>query len=158
MLRKRILSKIKARIRKTTHKYGIEIPTSVKHSLEVDRKNWNTFWKDALAKEMTKVGVAFEVLDEDVGAPIGWKKVTGHLIWDVKMDFPRKGCWVPDGHKTPDPIGLTYAGVVSRESVYIAFTYTCLEWPRRSFCRQQHQKCIPTGAKLLEGLHHTMWS
>jgi hypothetical protein len=127
-LRKRdvILSKVKARIRKTTHKYGIELPTSVKHSLEIDSKNGNTHWKDALAKEMTEVGVAFEVLDDGVKAPIGWSKVTGHLVWDVKMDFTRKARWVLDGHKTPDPVGSTYAGVVSRESVRIAFTYAAL--------------------------------
>jgi hypothetical protein len=127
-LRKRdiILSKIKARIRKTTHKYGIELPTSEPHSQEIDKKNGNTFWKDALAKEMTEVGVAFEVLDEGVPAPKGTSEVTGHLVWDVKMDFTRKARWVLDGHKTPDPIGSTYAGVVSRESVRIAFTYAAL--------------------------------
>ena len=31
-----------------------------------------------------------------------------------------------DGHKTPDPVGSKYAGVVSRESVRIAFTYAAL--------------------------------
>jgi hypothetical protein len=31
--------------------------------------------------------------------------VTGHLIWDVKMDFTRKARWVLDGNKTPNPIG-----------------------------------------------------
>ena len=30
------------------------------------------------------------------------------------------------GHKTRDPIGSTYAGVVSRDSVQIAFTYAAL--------------------------------
>ena len=30
------------------------------------------------------------------------------------------------GHKTPDPVGSKYAGVVSRESVQIAFTYAAL--------------------------------
>jgi hypothetical protein len=127
-LRKRdiILSKINARIRKTTHKYGIEIPTSVDNAMEIDRSNNNTFWKDALAKEMTEVGVAFEVLEEDMKAPIGWRKVTGHLVWDVKMDFTRKARWVLDGHRTPNPIGSTYAGVVSRESIRIAFTYAAL--------------------------------
>eukprot|EP00957_Ditylum_brightwellii_P067699 5138671-Ditylum_brightwellii.AAC.1 len=39
------------------------------------------------------------------------------------MDFMRKVRWVLDGHKTPDPVGSMYAGVVSRESVRIAFTY-----------------------------------
>jgi hypothetical protein len=127
-LRKRdiILSKVKARIRKTTHKYGIEIPTSVTHAMEIDDKNKNTFWRDALAKEMTEVGIAFEVLEDGQLAPIGWKKVTGHLVWDVKMDFTRKARWVLDGHKTPNPVGSTYAGVVSRESVRIAFTYAAL--------------------------------
>ena len=127
-LRKRdvILSKICARIRKTTHKYGIEIPTSVAHALEIDKANSNTFWKDALAKEMTEVGVAFEVLEENMKAPSGWSKVTGHLVWDVKMDFTRKARWVLDGHKTPNPIGSTYAGVVSRDSIQIAFTYAAL--------------------------------
>ncbi len=127
-LRKRdiILSKIHARIRKTTHKYGIEIPTSVENANEIDRRNSNTLWKDALAKEMTEVGVAFEVLEEEMKAPIGWSKVTGHLVWDVKMDFTRKARWVLDGHKTPNPIGSTYAGVVSRDSIRIAFTYAAL--------------------------------
>ena len=76
--------------------------------------------------EMYNVGVAFEILEEGQKAPIGWSKVTGHLVWDLKMDFTRKARWVLDGHQTPDPIGLTYAGVVSCESVRIAFTYTAL--------------------------------
>ncbi|WP_288992974.1 polyprotein of Ty1/Copia retrotransposon [uncultured Marinobacter sp.] len=127
-LRKRdiILSKMNARIRKTTHKYGIEIPTSVENAMVIDRSNNNTLWKDALAKEMTEVGVAFEVLEEGIKAPTGWSKVTGHLVWDVKMDFTRKARWVLDGHRTPNPIGSTYAGVVSRDSIRIAFTYAAL--------------------------------
>jgi hypothetical protein len=127
-LRKRdiILSKVKARIKKTTHKYGVEIPNSIDHAHAIDKRNNNTLWKDALAKEMTEVGVAFEVLEEGITAPIGWSKVTGHLIWDVKMDFTRKARWVLDGHKTPNPIGSTYAGVVSRDSIRIAFTYAAL--------------------------------
>ena len=47
-------------------------------------------------------------------------------MFDVNMDFTRKAIWVLDGHKTPDPIGSTYAGVVSRESVCILFTYSGL--------------------------------
>ena len=42
------------------------------------------------------------------------------------MDFTRKARWVLDGHKMPKPTGLTYAGVVSRESIRIAFTYAAL--------------------------------
>ena len=92
----------------------------------MDKENVNPYWRDAIVKEMKNVGVAFELLDEGVQAPPGWHKVTGHLVFDVKMDFTRKARWVLDGHKTPDPLGSTYAGVVSRESVRIAFTYAAL--------------------------------
>jgi hypothetical protein len=66
------------------------------------------------------------VLPEDKNAPPAWRKVTGHLVWDLKMDFTRKARWVLDGHKTPSPVTSTYAGVVSRDSVRIAFTYAAL--------------------------------
>ena len=108
------------------HKYGIEIPRDVKHVHKIDSRNGNTMWRDGLKKEMYNVEVAFEILDEGAHVPHGWKQVTGHLVWDVKMDFTRKARGVLDGHKTPDPIGSTYAGVVSRESVRIALTYAAL--------------------------------
>ena len=94
--------------------------------MEIDRKNENTMFKDALALEVFNVGVAFEILEEDQAAPPGWNNASGHLIWDVKMDFTRKARWVLDGHKTPDQIGSTVAGVVSCNSVRIAFTYAAL--------------------------------
>ena len=124
--RNAILSAVKARFKKKTHKYGIEVPTSIEHAKQLDRANGNTLWMDALKKEMYNVGVAFEVLEEGAHAPKGWNKVTGHIVWDVKMDFTRKARWVLDGHKCPDPEGSTYAGVVSRESVRIALTYAAL--------------------------------
>ena len=109
-----------------THKYGVELPSSIDNAKQLDRKNYNNLWFDALAKEMYNVGVAFEVLDEGNGAPPGWHKVTGHLCWDVKLNFERKARWVLDGHKTANPVGSTYAGAVSRESVRIAFTVAAL--------------------------------
>ena len=107
------------------YKYGVEIPRNVEHAFELDQKNKNDFWRKALEKEMTNVGIAFEILP-DSRAPPGWSKQTGHLIWDLKMDFTRKARWVLDGHKMPSPIGSMYAGVVSRDSVRIAFTYAAL--------------------------------
>ena len=86
----------------------------------------NTLWMDAQAKEKYNVGVAFEVLDEREQAPNGWKKVTGHLVWDVKMDFTRKARWVLNKHKMPDPVGSTFTRVVSRESIWITLTYAVL--------------------------------
>ena len=59
-----ILSAIKSRICKTTHKYGIAIPTSTKHAHQINDRNGNTFWCDAIIKEMANVGIAFEVFVE----------------------------------------------------------------------------------------------
>jgi hypothetical protein len=95
--------------------------------MQLDRKRENPFWKDALALEMTNIGIAFEVLESNKYVRPGWKKVPGHLVWDIKMDFSRKSRWVLNGHKTPDPIGYMYARVVSRESIRIAFTYAALK-------------------------------
>ena len=84
-LRKRdvILSKVKARIRKTTQKYGIEIPTGVENAYEIDVKNNNDLWRKAIHKEMTNISVAFQVLEEGEKAPPGWSKASGHIVFDV---------------------------------------------------------------------------
>eukprot|EP00957_Ditylum_brightwellii_P178415 13590147-Ditylum_brightwellii.AAC.1 len=87
-----ILAQIKACICKTNHKYSIEIPTSVAHAMEIDKRNGNTMWQNALDKEMTNISIAFELLISGQSALIGWSKATGHLIWDMKIDFTRKSC------------------------------------------------------------------
>ena len=106
VVRKRevILYAVKSRLRKTTHKFGIEIPTSIKDAERIDLENGNNFWRNAISLEMHNVGVVFELLKEDQKAPHGWNRLTGHLIFDIKMDFTRKARWVLDGHKTPDII------------------------------------------------------
>ena len=75
---------------------------------------------------MHNVSVAFEILPTGAPVPVGWKKSSGHLIRDLKMDFTRKDRWVKDGHCMPDPKYLKYAGMVSRESARISLTYAAL--------------------------------
>ena len=107
------MSSVSSRVRKCSHKYGIEIPTSIAHAKRIDLKNGNNLWMDAITKEMTNVGIAFTILDEGKKAPPGWTKASGHLVFDVKMYFTRKARWVKDGHWSPDPTTSAYAGVVS---------------------------------------------
>jgi hypothetical protein len=113
-------------VRKKTYKYGIEVPTSLVRAKELDRINCNTHWIDALKLEIHNAEVAFEVLEDGKSAPQGWTKASGHIVWDLKMDFARKPRWVLDGRKLPTRQGSTYAGVVSRESVRKALTCTAL--------------------------------
>jgi hypothetical protein len=101
---------------KQTHKFGIEIPRTVKEALELDLQNGNTFWADAVAKEMTEVQKAFDILPNGTTAPVGYQKIPCHMIFDVKMeDFKRKACLVASGHKTKAPATITYASVVSND-------------------------------------------
>ena len=83
-LRKRdvIIASIKTRFRKVTHKFGIDIPTSIKHALDIDKINRNTFWRDALELEMMNMGISFDILDDNELVTPGWYKVTGHVIFD----------------------------------------------------------------------------
>ncbi len=115
-----------SRLQKTSHKYGVELPRSVKEAIKINRKNGNSFWADALTKEMGNVSVAFKILGSNVCAPPGWHKASGHIVFDVKMDFTHKARWVKDGHKMPNSPTASFAGVVSWESIRISLMYAAL--------------------------------
>ena len=73
--RNRIISLVKqrqSRYLKRTQKFGIDVPKTVKEALALDLKNGNTFWADAIAKEMKDVKVAFKILDGDETVPNGF--------------------------------------------------------------------------------------
>ena len=96
-----ILLAVKFQSGRVMHKYGTEIPSSIQQAKALDASNGNKLWGKALRKEMYNVGVAFEVLDEGQQAPPGWTKVTGHLVWDIKMDLTGKARWVLDDPPGP---------------------------------------------------------
>ena len=115
-LRKRdvVVSAFSSRVRKASHKYGIEIPLRLHQRERSIEKNGNNYWITAIQKEMNNVGIAFTILENGIKPPPGWRKASGHLVFDVKMDFTRKARWVKDGHRTPDPTTSAYAGVGSQ--------------------------------------------
>ena len=103
------------------------MPRTAKEAYDVDAQNGNTFWADAISKEMQNVKVAFKMLDEGELVPRDHQFVRCHLIFDVKMeDFRRKARFVAGGHMTKAPATLTYASVVSRETVRIVLTIAAL--------------------------------
>ena len=122
--RNRIIAKVKSKYWLRTHKFGIRIPKSAQEAREIDAENGNTYWWDAILKEMKNVRPAFEVWEkskEDI--PPGYQQIKCHLIFDVKMgeNFRRKARFVAGGHTTEVPESLiTYSSVVSRDSVRIA--------------------------------------
>jgi hypothetical protein len=125
--RETILSKIKTKYWLRTHKYGIEVPKSVEHAKELDRKNGNTLWWDAIMQEMKNVRIAFRKATT-LQPPIGYQEIKCHMIFDVKLgeNFRRKARYVAGGHVTEPPASITYSSVVSRESVRIALLIAAL--------------------------------
>ena len=121
-----IISAVNERVRKTNHKYGIRIPQSIVEAYRCDKENNNDLWRKAIAKEMKNVSIAFDIKGNGEQAPPGYIKSIYHMVFDVKMDFTRKARLCHDGHKVPSTDTSAYAGVVSRESVRIAFTYAAL--------------------------------
>ncbi len=67
---------------------------------------------------MKNMCVAFDVLADGAALPPDHQFIRCHMIFDVKMeDFWRNARLVAGGHATKAPATLTYASVVSQETV-----------------------------------------
>jgi len=79
--RRRMISRLKThhKIRKQT-KFGIVVPKTLKEARELDAENGNQLWEKATKKELDKVKVAFELLDDETGPPVDSKLINCHLI------------------------------------------------------------------------------
>ena len=76
---------------------------------------------------MKKVRISFKIFNGDDVFPPSYQDIHCHMIFDVKMeDFHRKARFVAGGHTTDTPHAMTYASVVSRESVIISLTLDAL--------------------------------
>ena len=123
----RIIVKIKTRYFLKTHKFGIELPKSVKEALEIDIRTNTSYWKDAIGLECKNVDIAFSDLEDDEMLPVGYQQIKCHMIFDVKVgNLKRKARYVAGGHTTDPPCAMTYASVVSRESVRIGLLIAAL--------------------------------
>jgi len=125
--KKHIIQKVKTRYWQRTHKFGTCPPKTIQEALKLDEENGNTLWHNAIQKELKNVQVAFKFLDDDDSVPVGYKQIPCHIIFDIKMDFSRKACFIAGGHKTDPPSTITYSNVVSRDSVRIAFLIAALK-------------------------------
>ncbi len=133
--RNRIISKVKKRYWRTTHKFGIKLPHSVDEALQIDAATGTDYWAKAIAKEMNKVKVAWktkdgitpkDVRDGRVKDLVGYQEIGCHMVFDIKMTFERKCRFVAGGHTTDAPSSATYSSVVSRDSVRIGFMIAAL--------------------------------
>ena len=78
------------RVSTMTHriKYGVELPRSAKHALELDKRNGDHKWADAMRKEIMQMiheYKAFRVHDSNI-PPEGYQKLRYHFVFDAKID------------------------------------------------------------------------
>ena len=121
-----IISAIHAQFIWQDYKFGIKVPANIKEARALDLENGDGFWKRSVEKEMKNIRVAFGLLEDGSRAPVGYQRIPCMLIYDVKMDFTWKTRLVAGGHVTQPPAILTYASVVTRESVRIALLMAAL--------------------------------
>ena len=83
----RIVAAVNAQVKRVTHKYGVKISQNIKEALAIDAINNDTYWSDAIQKEMGNLKVAFDILEDDVAMPPGWTKTSGNLVFNVRMSL-----------------------------------------------------------------------
>ena len=106
--------------------FGIQIPGTVREAMELDREAGNNLWREAIEKEWKNSRVAFQLLERGQPPPVGYKEITCHLIFDLKLDMTRKARYVAGGHLTQVPTYMTYSSVVSRDTVRIRLLMAAL--------------------------------
>ena len=89
----RITYKVKSKYWSTSHKFGIQVPKTVKKAYDIDRKSGTGFWTKSISKEIGIIHIEFEKLDgvtpnETRKGKIrsGYEHINVHMIFDIKMD------------------------------------------------------------------------
>ena len=122
----RHVNKVKSRYWNNKFKFGVEVPLKVEDSLRIDLQNGNTLWHDSIGKYTKNSRFTFNFLEREDHAPVGYKKITCHLIFNVKTNLTSKSRYVAGGHITDTPFYVTYVSVASRDSVRLAFLIVAL--------------------------------
>ena len=99
------------------YKYGFEVPRNYAHAIRLDTQNRSTKWKDAIALEMQQLDEYETFKDCQNKTPPGYKRISVHLVFDVKHDGRHKARCVADGHLTDIPLESVYSGVVTIRGV-----------------------------------------
>lgn len=101
------------------YKFGVRLPNNYRHAERLDAENGNTLWQDAVKTEMQKLhkyGV-FKDLGVGVNPSPEYKKISVHMVYDVKYDGRRRARLVAGGHLTDPTNDTPYSGIASLKNV-----------------------------------------
>mgnify|MGYP000857273362 FL=1 len=117
-----IIQIMKATRDEPRYKFGVEVPSSVKHALHLDEMNHDNLWRTAIDMELKQINeynTFREVSEHEL--PAGYKRIPYQIIFDVKFDLRRKARLVAGGHRTDPPKEDIYSGVVGMDTVRMGF-------------------------------------
>ena len=99
--------------------FGLEVPCNVREALELDRKNGNQRWAEAIHKEMKGLQdhKTFSFLNPGKAAPTGYQFAPLRIIFTVKQDLRCKARLVIGGHGIDSNEHSGYSSVVKMTSV-----------------------------------------
>ena len=70
-MRDKIIKQVRSRLANRGMKYGVIVPNNVEEAEKLDKDNGNTYWADAIAKELKNVRITFKLLEENEMIPVG---------------------------------------------------------------------------------------
>ena len=94
------------------YKFGVQVPNDYNHAVELDSQNKNKEWDASVDTEVNKI-LEYETF-KDWGMrppPKDYKKITAHIVFDVKYDGRKRARLVGGGHLTEPTDDVSYSGI-----------------------------------------------
>ena len=104
-----------------THKYGIQLPKSVKEAYGLNEENKNNLWRKGMEEEVLKVKAEVAELTTSPENLFRYKEKYLRMIFHIKLgeNSRRKSRLFAGGHKKKPPSLITYSFLVSLDLVCI---------------------------------------
>jgi hypothetical protein len=105
------------------YKFCIQVPKGIKNEIDLDKKNGNQLWQEAIKTELKQLRdyQTFIVLVSGKDIPTGYQKTPYHMVFDVKYDLRHKARLVASGNWTVNDKEHIYSGVFRMDTVRIEF-------------------------------------
>jgi hypothetical protein len=96
------------------YKFGIQVPKGIKNAFNLDKKNGNNLWEEAIHTELKQLTYyeTFIVLNSGEDITKEYQKIPYHIVFDVKHDLRQKARMVAGGNWTVNDKEDIYSGVV----------------------------------------------
>jgi hypothetical protein len=84
------------------YKFGIQGPKEINNAIDLDKKNGNQLWQEAIKTELKQLTdyQIFIVLDSGEDILACYQKISYHMVFDVKYDLRHKARLVAGGNWT----------------------------------------------------------